>query len=294
MISSNAFDRESNILIGYSSRDTPIEINRQAYECDLHITIGKTQLHGMAGFSGGRKSVLPGIASYKSILQNHSPQMISDPKTIRGKLEDNPFHIEMLEAAELYRVDFNISFVVNDLNEPSAIFTGDLVQSHNASVEFLMKYVNVKLPEKPDIFIVTPGKPFNQNFYQASRAMRQLDHVIDKNTVVAFYAGCPEGLQSKVMMLPFENTSSLDEAEKWMWDNWDAQMDDTLFFIKTLRTGAKFLCYSPGVDRKCFEMMYCTSCDSYDEFISTAYTLSGKKNPRVMFYPMCQQYFTSC
>lgn len=123
--------------------------------------------------------------------------------------------------------------------------------------------------------------------------MRQLDGVIDKDTVVAFYAGCPEGVQSDIMMLPFDHGDTPEAAEKWMWENWDVQMDDTMFFFKTLRTGAKFLCYSPGVDQKIFEKMYCTSCGSYDQFMETAYLLSGKEHPRVMFYPMCQQYFTS-
>lgn len=293
MISSNAFDESVNVHIGDSSRGVPIEVNREAYECDIHIAVGKVQLHGMAGFSGGRKSVLPGISSYKTIMGNHTPQMICDPKTVRGKLEDNPFHIEMQEAADLYRLDFGVSFVLNDQNKTAAVFAGDMNASFHAAVNFLKQYVDVKLTEKPDIIVITPGEPFNVCFYQACRPLNKLENVTDSNSVIAFYAGCPEGIQSKIMMLPYENSSTLEEAEKWMWDNWDCQMDDTLFFLKALRTGTKFLLYSPGVDRKVFEKMHCTSCDSYDEFMKTAYALSGKEHPRVMFYPMCQNYFTS-
>ena len=293
MISSTPYDEESSVCIGNSSRRTPIEVNRQALECDLHIAVGRTQLHAMAGWSGGRKSVLPGICSYKTIYANHTAQMILDPMTIRGKLLGNPMAIEMQEAADLYRVDYGVTFVVNDKNETSAVFAGDLKTSHLASIDYMSAYLEVKLDEKPDIFVITPGAPFNQNFYQASRPMRHLNSVIGPETVVAFYAGCPEGVQSEDMQRPFRNAHTVEEAEKWMFDNWDVQMDDTLLFLKSLRTGAKFLCYSPGVDRKVFESMLCLGADSYEDFMKRAYELSGKEHPRVMFYPMCQNYFTS-
>lgn len=293
MISSNAFAPEEFVTVGTSSRGTPIDVNREAYECDLHISIGKAEIHGMAGFSGGRKSVLPGISSYRTILQNHTPQMITDPHTKRGVLEENPFHLEMLEAARMYGIDFCVTFVMNEENQIAGIFAGDLNDSHVAACTFIQSYANVKLPEKPDIFVVTTGAPFNVNFYQASRAMRMLDNCIDENTVVAFYAGCPEGILSDQMLLPFENGRNLEEAEAWMWEHWEPRMDDTLFHMKTLKTGAKFLCYSPGVKREDFETLQCFGADSYEDFLKRAYALSGKAHPRVAFYPMLHKYFTT-
>ena len=293
MISSNAFAPEEFVTLGTSSRGTPIDVNREAYECDLHISIGKAEIHGMAGFSGGRKSVLPGISSYRTIVGNHTPQMITDPNTKRGVLEGNPFHIEMLEAARMYGIDFCVTFVMNEENKISGVFAGDLNASHVAACDQIKKYANVKLPEKPDIIFVTTGAPFNVNFYQSSRAMRMLDNCIDSNTVVAFYAGCPEGVMSDMMMKPFDGGRNLEEAEAWMWEHWEPRMDDTLFHIKTLKTGAKFLCYSPGVDRKDFEKMLCYGADSYDDFLKRAYELSGKEHPRVAFYPLLHKYFTT-
>lgn len=293
MIASNAFDPDSAVNIGVSSRGTPIDVNREAYECDLHIAIGKAELHAMAGFSGGRKSVLPGIASYRTIIGNHTAQMITDKRTRRGVLEGNPFHIEMLEAARMYGVDFCVTFVINEQNRIAGVFAGDLDKSHVKACDLILSYANVQLSEKPDIIFVTTGLPLNVNFYQASRAMRVLNDVIDEHTVVAFYAGCPEGVMSDVMLLPFEHAHTVDDAEKWMWENWEPRMDDALLFIKTLRTGAHFICYSPGVDGSEFEKMLCQSADSCEDLVAKAYAACGKEHPRVMFYPLAHKYFTS-
>ena len=293
MISSNAFAPEEFVQIGTSYRGTPIDVNRQAYECDLHIAIGKAELHGMAGFSGGRKSVLPGISSYRTIMGNHTPQMITHENSRRGVLEGNPFHMEMLEAAYMYGVDFCVTFVMNAENQIAGVFAGELNESHLAACDFIREYANVKLPEKPDIIFVTTGAPFNVNFYQSSRAIRMIDNCIDKDTVVAFYAGCPEGMLADMMLKPFDDGRDIQEAEKWMWDNWEPRMDDTLFHIKTLKTGAKFICYSPGIDRGNFEKLQCYGADSYEDLLERAYELSGKEHPRVMFYPVLHKYFTS-
>lgn len=293
MIASDAFDPESYVNIGTSFRGNPIDVNREAYECDLHIAIGKAELHAMAGFSGGRKSVLPGIASYRTIIGNHTAQMITDKRTRRGVLTGNPFHEEMLEAARMYRVDFCVTFVINEQNRIAGVFAGELNESHVRACDLILRYANVQLPEKPDIIFVTTGLPLNVNFYQASRAMRVLNDVIDENTVVAFYAGCPEGVMSDVMLLPFEHARTADEAEAWMLENWEPRMDDALLFIKTLRTGAHFVCYSPGVSGKEFEKMLCQSANSCEDLVAKAYAACGKEHPRVMFYPLAHKYFTS-
>ena len=293
MIASNAFDPDSSVNIGTSFRGTPVDVNREAYACDLHIAIGKAEMHAMAGFSGGRKSVLPGIASYRTIIGNHTAPMITDKRTRRGVLEGNPFHEEMLEAARMYGVDFCVTFVMNEQNRIAGVFAGDLNESHVKACELVLRDANVTLPEKPDIVFVTTGKPLNVNFYQASRAMRVLNDVIDEHSVVAFYAGCPEGVMSDVMLLPFEHAHTADEAERWMWENWEPRMDDALLFIKTLRTGAHFVCYSPGVPGSEFEKMLCQSASSCEDLVAKAYAACGKEHPRVMFYPLAHKYFTS-
>ncbi len=82
-------------------------------EADFRITIGKVEPHEFAGFSGGRKSVLPGISSEKTIRMNHRPEMIMKKKSRPGKLDNNIIHLDMLEAVKLLKIHFSINFVLN-------------------------------------------------------------------------------------------------------------------------------------------------------------------------------------
>ena len=98
------FDKDNLIYLGDSTNDTPVTVNRRAYECDIHVQIGKVEPHEFAGFSGGRKSVLPGISSEETIRVNHRPERILDPRAAIGRLDDNPVSDDMIEAAELFGI----------------------------------------------------------------------------------------------------------------------------------------------------------------------------------------------
>ena len=92
------FDKDNLIYLGDSSNGTPVTVNRRAYECDVHVQIGKVEPHEFAGFSGGRKSVLPGISSEETIRINHRPERILDPNAAIGKIDGNPVSDDMIEA----------------------------------------------------------------------------------------------------------------------------------------------------------------------------------------------------
>ncbi len=128
------YDRENLLFLGTTRRGTPVKVNKRAYECDLHIQIGKVEPHEFAGFSGGRKSVLPGISSEQTILVNHRPDMILDPKASIGILEGNPVHEDMLEAADMFGIDFAVNCVINSELRLSAVCSGTLWESHARAV----------------------------------------------------------------------------------------------------------------------------------------------------------------
>lgn len=109
----DAFDNNKLVYLGMTSRCTPVKVNKKVYESDVVITIGKVELHDMAGFSGGRKSILPGVASQETIVINHRPEMMVNPKSYAGNLEGNPIHEDMLEAANMCGVDYSVNIVMN-------------------------------------------------------------------------------------------------------------------------------------------------------------------------------------
>ena len=198
--------------IGTTSFGTPVEVYKAAYECDLHISIGKVELHCFAGFSGGRKSVLPGISGARTIAANHSVQNLLDENSIPGVLENNKIHLDMVEAAELYRLDFTVNFVMNDDLLTSGIFAGSMNSAYSAAVRFLRNYCEVKIPEKPDIIVSSTGKPKNIDFYQAVTSLVALVPVLTPDITVVLLCQCPEGINSKDMMRPFEAASTVEGA----------------------------------------------------------------------------------
>ncbi|MDR3077694.1 MAG: lactate racemase domain-containing protein, partial [Planctomycetota bacterium] len=113
-------DPESLKQVGLTSRGNRILVNREVAEAGLRLSIGKVETHEFAGYSGGRKSILPGVAGEESILFNHRPEMIADSAAVPGRLADNPVHADMLEAARLARLDFCLNIVQNAAGEPLA------------------------------------------------------------------------------------------------------------------------------------------------------------------------------
>ena len=277
------------IDLGYTVRKTPVKVNKKAYSCDLKITIGKVELHEMAGYSGGRKNILPGVSSEETILVNHRPAMIFDPGTGAGKKKGNPIHEDMLEVAKMFGVDFSINFVVDNSGAPAKVFTGSLEGSHDAATDYLDGFVRVRLPEKPDVFVVTPGVPLSIDMYQGVKALFAIQHVVDKDTVVLLYGDFPEGMNSEDYVLPLHMFQDLDEARQWTWDHYRIQMDHTLPTIDMLKAGVKIVVSTPNVSDDEIRAIRMTPCQDLDEALKLAEALTGKEQPKVMFCPHPQR-----
>jgi nickel-dependent lactate racemase len=281
----DAFDESNLIDLGYTSRNTPIRLNKAAFSCDVKITVGKVELHEMAGFSGGRKSVLPGIASGETIAVNHRPEMIFDPGTGAGKLDGNPIHEDMLEAAQRFGVDFSVNFVVNDSNQPSAVFTGGLEESHLAAVRYLRDYCTVTLPQRADILFAPPGNPLNCDMYQGVKAIIALQHVLDENSVVIFYGNFPEGMNSNDFMEPFRLfPEDLDRAKEYAWNHFAIQMDHTLPMIDILKKGVRILTVTDTVLKQDLALLHMQWCKNLEEALQQAYIMTSKQ-AKVAFLP---------
>lgn len=289
LINHNAWDKEQLVYLGKTSYGTSVEVNKEAYECNLHINIGKVEPHEFAGFSGGRKSVMPGISSAESIITNHSPVMLSSPNAIPGKLMNNPIHLDMLECACLYGIDFSVNFVVNNQSEPVAVFSGELIKSHQAAVDFLSEKIAVAF-NKPDIIITSPGYPLNIEFYQAVKPLIALTDMLDQDIVVVIYAECPEGINSEDMMRAFRHSLKLDEIKNFAMVNYKIQMDHVLLLLKILDKQVKIIVYSPNLDASDIEAMHMIPCQSQEELIPLASRVSGKENPQILIFPQAQKY----
>ncbi len=281
------FDADNLIYLGNTSSGTPVEVNKRAYESDLHIQIGKVEPHEFAGFSGGRKSVLPGIASERTIITNHRPEMILNPMAAIGVLDGNPVNEDMLEAAALFRIDFAINFILNNSLEPAAIFAGTMKESHYAAVNYVRQFLGVAV-EKPDIIVTTPGEPLNIDFYQTVKSLIALTEIADETTTLVLYSSCPEGISSPDMLRAFQSSGRIEEVVQYATDNYRIQMDHVLLLAKIFRKKVKIVVYSPNIEEKELADMFFIPCKDPERLVETAYSACGKSNPKVLFYPRPQ------
>lgn len=282
------FSADKLIDLGPTSQGTPFLVNKEAYECDLHITVGKVELHEMAGFSGGRKSILPGISSEQTIVHNHRPEMIFAEGAVAGNLKGNPIHEDMLEAARRFGVDFSVNIVVDENHQPSAIFAGDLEQSHVLASEYVLQYCKLQLPFVPDVIVTTPGEPLNIEMYQGVKALIALTHIAHPNMAVVFYGEFPEGVHSPDFMEPFYKYEDLDEARQFTLDDYRVQRDHTLPIIDLLQRGLKVFVASPNVMPGEVEALRMVYCDCLQDAIDKAIAYAGE-NAKVIVLPKSQR-----
>lgn len=281
------FDRDNLIYLGDSTNGTPVTVNRRAYECDIHVQIGKVEPHEFAGFSGGRKSVLPGIASEETIRINHRPERILDPRAAIGKIDGNPVSDDMIEAAELFGIDFGVNCILNNEMKIAAVFTGSLVECHSAAVRYVREYLGVGI-EKPDVIVTCPGRPLDIDFYQSAKALIGLTEILDGDIVTLLTCGCAEGVNSPDMLRAFASGSTLPDIERWTTEHYEIQMDHVLLLAKIYRKGAKVVLSCPNVSDDEARTMLMEPEKDPQRALERAMALTGKDCPRVLFYPRPQ------
>ena len=186
-------DEENMVTIGTLPSGGALRINRIAAEADLLISEGFIEPHFFAGFSGGRKSVLPGIAARETVFWNHNSGFIADPHARTGILEGNPLHRDMLYAARAAKLAFICNVVINAKRQVVGAFAGDCDQAHLAGTEFLKQLCQV--PATPaDIVITTNnGYPLDQNIYQAVKGMTAGESTCREGGVIIMVAACEDG-----------------------------------------------------------------------------------------------------
>ncbi len=168
-------------------------VNRRAVETDLLVAEGFIEPHFFAGFSGGRKSVLPGVASRETVLANHCSEFIMSPYARTGILEGNPIHRDMLFAAKAAKLAFIVNVVIDGDKKIIAAFAGDSEAAHKAGTEFLGKYARIEVPEADIAVTSNGGYPLDQNVYQAVKGMTAGEAVCRENGVIILCASCSDG-----------------------------------------------------------------------------------------------------
>jgi len=201
------------VNLGDNGLGNDIWVNRTFAEADLRILINDIEFHYYAGYSGGRKSVLPAVAGDRTIQRNHA--QLLHPKATTGNLDGNPIHIDMVAAARLARADFIVNTVNNTRREIVRSFAGDLEAAHLEGVKLVDSMYKVQLPELADIVVVSSGgAPKDLDLYQGSKAVDNALRAVRKGGVVIALLEAPEGLGHKVFGTWIREYSTLEELEE--------------------------------------------------------------------------------
>ncbi|MDR1616964.1 MAG: nickel-dependent lactate racemase [Syntrophomonadaceae bacterium] len=206
--------------VGVLSNGMRLEINRTAAEADLLITTGMVELHYFAGYSGGRKSILPGIASRRLIEANH--KMMDNPKARIGNYKDNPVNDIMLEAAGKAGIDFILNVVMSSREQIGLAAAGDFRRAWLKAVAFCEEQ-NVITIEKPaDVVIASAGGyPKDINMYQAQKSLDAALVAVKKGGTVVLLAECGEGLGEAAFARWIEEAASPEDINRRFYQHFE-------------------------------------------------------------------------
>ncbi len=196
----DAHDHSMLVRVGVTSRGTDVWLNRRLCECDRAVTTGTVVPHYFAGFGGGRKSLVPGLAGARTIAGNHSLNLdphkpMLNPKVRIGALDGNPVAEDMLEAALFGKADFSINTVLSAEGRLAGLFAGDLDAAHRAACRFAESIFFAPLPEKVDIAVAAASDA--ANFVQCHKALFNAYSAIKPEGLIILAAPLNEGLGSE-------------------------------------------------------------------------------------------------
>ncbi len=254
-VSHNAFDRAKLVFMGYSRDKTPIWINKEVIESDLVITVGKVEPHEFAGFTGGRKSILPGVAGEDTINWNHRPEYLEHPKCAPGKLLGNPIHEDMEDVAERVGVDFSIQVVLNAEGAVIGAYTGSLAASHGKAVERTSELSSVIIEQRPNIVICHPGSALEINLYQTIKAVISAATIVEDGGIIIVTAACGEGIGPDLLAEPFENATTADEVIAKAKAKYSAEVDHAILLAKIIKRNITVYCVCPGIEDEVSQSM---------------------------------------
>ena len=176
---------------------TPVKLDRRFVEADLRIATGLVEPHFMAGYSGGRKVVAPGIAHADTIRTFHSARFIENPCSVQCRLEGNPLHEEQLEIVRMLGDVYALNTVIDDERRLSFVNFGEIVASHAEAVAYADRYLTVPVPRRFRTVVTSAaGYPLDQTYYQTVKGMVTPMDILDADATLILASDCSEGLGS--------------------------------------------------------------------------------------------------
>lgn len=233
VVNHDARDDATLLSVGTSSRGTPVSLNRLYMEATVRILTGFVEPHFFAGFSGGPKPVMPGLAGLETVLANHGPRMIAHPDATFGVLDGNPIHEEQREIALSTRPTFSVNVALNKRHQITGVWAGDMMAVHAAGVAFVRRTAMRTLGDRYEVVLTTnSGYPLDQNLYQSVKGMAAAARAVRAHGAIVLAAECADGLPAHGLYAellgaaptPDAVLERVERADPPLADGWQAQI----------------------------------------------------------------------
>lgn len=202
---------EEHTLVGTTSRGIPGWIDTRYVQADLKIATGLIEPHLMAGYSGGRKLICPGVAALETVKRWHGPELLEHPNADCGILDGNPVHEENTAIARMAGCDFIVNVTLDSRRQVTSVVAGDMEQAFLAGVRFMDSICRAMVPREVDIVVTSSaGYPLDTTFYQAVKGLTGCLPIVKQGGTIIMAAGLTEGLGSPEFVSALRDHASLD------------------------------------------------------------------------------------
>ncbi|MDX2039012.1 MAG: nickel-dependent lactate racemase [Isosphaeraceae bacterium] len=283
---------EEHTYLGTTENGVPAWIDTRYVEADLKITVGLIEPHLMAGYSGGRKLICPGIAALETVKVWHGPRFLEHPKADCGFLEGNPVHEENTRIAKMAGCDFIVNVTLDAKRRVTSVVAGDMEQAFLEGVDFVRGIVTAPVKEEVDIVVTSAaGYPLDTTFYQAVKGMTGCLPIVKQGGTIILAASLSEGVGSPEFQSLFHENSSLEGfmtrilgRDYFVMDQWQVEE------LAKVRRKVKVKVVSDGLSaevlRSCFvepaSSVESAVADSLAEYGTDARVAVIPKGPYVM------------
>ncbi|MBY7144311.1 nickel-dependent lactate racemase [Virgibacillus sp. NKC19-3] len=232
IVNNHCHDKDSLVNVGKSKFGCDVYLNKDYVKSDFRIVTGFIEPHFFAGFSGGPKGMMPGIAGIETIMTFHNARMIGDPLATWGNMENNPVQDMTREVNGMCKPDFMLNVTLNREKEITAVFAGELYEAHNRGCEFAKEHAMTRCEERFDVVITSnSGYPLDQNLYQAVKGMSAAHKIVKEDGAIIVASECSDGLPdhgnySKIFDMADSPQGLLDminDPNFKMFDQWQVQ-----------------------------------------------------------------------
>jgi nickel-dependent lactate racemase len=269
-------DESIMVDLGKTRSGIPVVINRLFLEAEVKILTASIAPHQAAGFSGGRKSVLPGLASIATLKQHHGYSCRPE-KPAMGWVEGNMFHESALEAAKMAGADFILNTVQNHRKEITAVVAGDVEKAWLEGVKISRQIFEVKVPHEVEVVITTPGGyPKDIDLYQSQKSMAAAEMVVKEGGTVILPAECKDGIGARGFYDWMAAASCpQDVIDRFIKEGYSIGSSKAWLFSRCLKR-AEVIVVTKCIDDRTLEKMFAKRADTIEEAIRMALARQGE------------------